>query len=97
MSVQNLLHDNITTHDLVVYDNIPKKKIRIPKCDVLLFTSPLNAKCYFDHYKLTTGQKIIAIGKTTLSTLKKLGINDVRVLKKPSEDAMKEMILKLFR
>ena len=92
MSLQKLLSNTIEVLDLVVYDNEPLSTFTVPVCDVLIFTSPLNAITYFKHYELIDHQKVIAIGKTTRETLSKLGIRDVEIPDSPSEAAMVQLL-----
>lgn len=98
-SIQNLLAAQLTIFDLVVYENAIKPSFTIPYCDILVFTSPLNAKAYCQKYPIQTKQKIIAIGKTTETALQKLGINNSIIAANPSEQALatavKQEVLKI--
>ncbi|MEM1119203.1 MAG: uroporphyrinogen-III synthase, partial [Bacteroidota bacterium] len=96
MSVQRLLTDQLEMDDLIVYDNTIKKDFLIPTCDLLLFTSPLNARAYFQKYFLQPEQKVLAIGNTTGSALHKIGINRVYIAENPSEAAMANLVLQLI-
>lgn len=87
-SIQNLLAKALTIFDLVTYKNEPKPNFHIPFCDILVFTSPLNATTYFHKYSFNPKQKIVAIGKTTQQTLQKLGLKNIIVADKPSEQAL---------
>src|ERR1051325_4417626 len=63
--------------DLVVYETIkkiPESGIRNPEFDILIFTSPSNAESFFEKNKITSGQKVIAMGDATASALKKYKI-----------------------
>ena len=68
-SVQQWIEGKAVLIDLIVYDNVPKKDFDLPDFDILVFTSPLNAKAYFSKKKWKDGQKVIAIGKTTKEAL----------------------------
>lgn len=81
---------------LIVYDNYIKEDFDIPKSDILVFTSPLNAKAYFQKYKIIKKQKIIAIGRTTSTALKRIGIPKLSIAKFPSEEALADLILESF-
>lgn len=94
-SMQRALSLSIRAIDLIVYDNSPKTIIEIPRCDVLIFTSPLNAKTYFHHYNINEQQQIIAIGHTTAATLKELGVPKVLVPDQPNEQSMVALINKI--
>lgn len=87
-SIQNLLRSQAKISDLIVYKNDIKITFSIPYCDILVFTSPLNAMAYFQKYPLNPKQKIIAIGKTTQKALQKLGIANSITAAKPSEQAL---------
>lgn len=65
--------------DLAVYENIPVSEFSIPKCDILVFTSPLNAKNYCKKYQIEKTQKIIAIGTTTAKALQELGYYNIHL------------------
>jgi len=92
-TVENLAGDQIKTFPLVVYDNVPRKNIEVSTATFLVFTSPLNVKAYFDHYKLAKNQKIIVIGKTTGAELDTDGIVDFEVAKTPSEEGLAVTLL----
>ena len=92
-SVQQLIDNQVITIDLIVYKNFPKKELNLPRIDYLFFTSPMNAKVFFQKYQLEKDQKVFAIGKTTAQTLADLGINNVIFPKKPSEDEFVKLLL----
>jgi len=92
-SVQRLLNTAIQIEEIVVYTNTPKSHFQIPFCEYLVFTSPLNAQTYFSKKKLLLGQKIVAIGNTTATTLKNMGFFTILVAANPSERAMAELLL----
>lgn len=63
---------------LIVYSNVARKNIDLPYCDVLAFTSPLNAQSYYACYPFDASQKVISIGKTTTLYLQdKCGVKKV--------------------
>ena len=90
--MQKALRDKVDSIDLVVYDNLPKPDIVIPPCDILIFTSPLNAKTYFSHYEKLGHQQIVAIGRTTASTINELGIDNVIIPDNPTEEALANLV-----
>ncbi len=94
-SIRQLLNDKITPLDLIVYKNTPIPEVEIPNCEVLVFTSPLNAQVYFSNHKKYGFQKVIAIGNTTAGALAELGINGVLVADAPSEEALAKKVLEL--
>jgi uroporphyrinogen-III synthase len=95
-SLQELLADTVEVKDLIVYDNKPVSTFEIPYCDVLIFTSPLNATTFFKFQPLHNKQKIIAIGKTTRNALRELGIADIEVPAEPSESAIAALLKEHF-
>ena len=86
-SVQEILKEKINARDLIVYNNEYKTDFSLPDFDILVFTSPMNAHAYFDKHELQKNQVVIAIGDTTSSVLKELGV-DCKVSKLPSEEGL---------
>lgn len=95
-SVANLLGDKIKAQQLVVYNNIPKSTLKLPVCDILVFTSPMNAQTYYTHYQAKEEQEIIAIGKTTAKALEELGIKNYLIAPAPHERALANCCLSLL-
>ncbi len=93
-SVQKLVQQ-VEILDLPVYDNIPRSNFEIARADILVFTSPLNAKTYFSKYAKLADQEIIAIGPTTAEALLELGMHEVHVPGSASEEAIVELIQKI--
>ena len=93
-SIQNILGKKIESIDLIVYNNVLSKSIKKRSENFLAFTSPLNAKAYFQHFQPENFQHIIAIGTTTAKALTELGINDFTIAEQPSERGLAEAILK---
>jgi len=92
-SVQQLIDNQSITIDLIIYKNFPQKEFDLPRMDYLFFTSPMNAKAFFQKYQLEKGQKVFAIGKTTANALNDLGIKNVIFPKKPSEEEFVKLLL----
>lgn len=97
---KNSLHslEEYVRHDLeytscVVYDNQPKQLARLPKADILVFTSPLSIKGYLASGGVLSGKQIVAIGPTTGAFLKTLGPFSFKTAAKPTEEAMAHSIL----
>ena len=65
--------------NLIVYKNVPLSDFDVPKCDILVFTSPLNAKTYCEKYQIDKTQKIIAIGTTTAKALQSMNYHNVHL------------------
>ncbi len=94
-SIEKLISDQVEVIDMVVYTNTPKKEFAIPDSDILIFTSPLNAQTYFQKYTLITGQKILAIGKTTAESLRNLSIFKFSVANSPTTQGILAEIEKM--
>jgi len=86
-------HQYIT--DLVVYDNQPCTDIPSGPYDIVIFTSPLNAKAYLAQHSLQ-GSKVIAIGPTTAAALREKGYSEVIVAAQPTEAALMESAVELI-
>jgi len=72
-TVQKVLGQSVTAHNLAVYRNKELEEFELPSCQILIFTSPLNVKSYSKKYLFENAEKIIAIGKTTGAELEKIG------------------------
>lgn len=94
-SIRKLLDGKITPIDLVAYKNTPLTDVDIPTSEVLVFTSPLNARAYFAKNKKYGFQKVIAIGNTTAGALKELGVEDVLIADTPTEESLAKKVLEL--
>lgn len=95
-SIQKSLPPSTIALDLVVYDNYKLTDFPNPQADILVFTSPLNAEAYFDLLPLQAGQRVVAIGNTTAAALRRLGVQELRIAKQPSEQALAEAVLALL-
>jgi len=85
-SIQKSLEGKkIETIDLPVYKSSIKARCSDPSADVLVFTSPLNAKSYYERVPQDNDQRIVAIGKSTAMQLEVLGLKKVRVAFTPDE------------
>lgn len=92
-TIQRLLDKNIKHQDLIVYSNQIKSSVQIPKCDLLVFTSPMNVMAYFKTRVLFDTQQIFAIGRTTAKALVSIGIEDFNIAEEPTEEALVKVIL----
>jgi uroporphyrinogen-III synthase len=86
-SIERLLEGQIRPVSLEVYDNQPMENPVVPPCQVLVFTSPLNAVAYFHAYQLMPGQQLVAIGHTTAAALERLGMS-CRIAAAPGEEGL---------
>ncbi len=83
-TVQQQFVNRAQTRDLAVYETIQKPVEGTPDADIMLFTSPSNVEAFFEKKKLSTSQKIIAMGDATAHTLKQFGVKSVYLV--PSFD-----------
>jgi len=60
--------------DLTVYETVKKVNAKLPKVEVIVFTSPSNVESYFEKGKIKNGQHIIAMGKSTEKKLQTFGV-----------------------
>lgn len=92
-SVQKALGDQIKSLDLVVYQNAIDEEAPRPEAEILVFTSPLNARAYFESRQPPEQTKIVAIGRTTATALRHLGVKEVMIAPEPSEEGLAEAVL----
>ena len=91
VNVRNIIAQKAKVHPLTVYNNEPLTSFDIPVCDLLVFTSPMNAQTYFAKYDLQPHQKVIAIGQTTGKALETLGITDYTLPYAPDEVSLADV------
>jgi len=84
-SVQQLLDQSVTFYDVITYQNEVKVDFQLPPIDILVFTSPLNVKAYFDKYSYHNTQKIISIGRVTAKALNAIGLTTLTIAAAPNE------------
>lgn len=96
-SIQRLLDLQIEAIDLIVYHNEPKSDFSISPANILVFTSPLNAKTYIRKYPISKNQAIISIGTSTTQALSELGYSLTMEAKEASEKGLAEAVLALER
>ena len=84
-SVQKVLEGHRETIELPVYVNKPDTDFELPECDILVFTSPMNAKAYLNKYAINKNQKLVAIGNSTGSALSAAGFPDFATPYSPDE------------
>ena len=92
-SIQKILGTEIQSISRAVYTNEARKDFDIPHCEVLAFTSPLNADAYYEKYPPLEQQEVVAIGLTTGKALQNKGINKVIIAEKANEEAMARAVL----
>ena len=96
-SVQQWLGTEVQSQEVVVYDNVPVAQVPAGPFQVLVFTSPLNARAFCAARKLQAAQLVVAIGNTTARALQKLGREQVRVADKPDETELAAAVLELLK
>ncbi|WP_157974294.1 uroporphyrinogen-III synthase [Lewinella sp. IMCC34183] len=74
LSVQSALTDRLTVLDAVCYDNRPAPPREPIEARTYIFTSPLNVAAYLDHFALSPGARVLAIGPSTGGELERRGI-----------------------
>ena len=61
--------------NLPVYETIQLVNVEIPKAEIVIFTSPSNVDAYFKTNKISSEQKLIAIGNATGNALREFGVH----------------------
>lgn len=90
-----LLSDDFTCVHLEIYDNRPVTDPPFSAADVLVFTSPMNARAYFSRHTLLQNQRVVAIGRSTEATLTELGLPEIHTAAEPTESGLAEAVLGL--
>ncbi len=83
-TVQQQFVNKSQTRDVIVYETIQKPVEDTPDADIMLFTSPSNVEAFFEKKKISSNQKVIAMGDATSHTLKQFGVKSVYLV--PSFD-----------
>lgn len=91
-TIQKYFSNQSKISDLVVYNTHQKTRINDPRADVLIFTSPSNARAYFSKFVLINKQKVISIGPSTGSQLDELGILNYLTPKSTGELGLIDLI-----
>lgn len=92
-TVQRQLSFANISKSIYVYKTELKSSFEIPKCEILVFTSPSNATAYFEKYNVSSDQKVVAIGTSTLQRLKSFGATDVILSDSFSEKGLVKAVL----
>lgn len=92
-SIQKNLKNKIKSVNLFVYRNKAKETVQMKQNDYLVFTSPLNVEAYFRKHFLMPNQRIVAIGETTASALRRFGLSEIAVAASPSEASLAQRVL----
>ncbi len=92
-SVNRWLSPFATVIHLPVYRNSPIENPPFSAADVLVFTSPMNARSYFSKNALRPGQRVVAIGKSTALALADLGVHPDATANAPDETSLAETVI----
>jgi hydroxymethylbilane synthase len=76
-TIQQQFSNKDKISDLSVYETVKKENVVLPDAEILVFTSPSNVDSYFEKFKISDAQKIVAIGASTEKRLKEKGVADV--------------------
>jgi uroporphyrinogen-III synthase len=74
--------------DFTFYSNTPAPPENQFLGDVLIFTSPSNARAYFSKFDLLTHQRVVAIGQSTFDALQQRKTKSLYLSDAPTEEAM---------
>jgi uroporphyrinogen-III synthase len=91
-TIQNQFKDQSKVSDLIVYSTDEQLDFEDPKADVLIFTSPSNARAYFNKIAWQPHQKIIVMGPTTGKQLLDLGVKNFLTPKLTGELGLIDLI-----
>ncbi len=94
-SIEKKIQNKIKCLNLIVYINLPKPDCRMLSQHFLVFTSPLNVEAYFNKHQIQPHQKIVAIGETTAAALRGMGLCEVAVGERPTENCLAQRVIEL--
>jgi hydroxymethylbilane synthase len=92
-TIQKHLSFTNICHNLFVYKTTLRTDFTIPSVGLLVFTSPSNVEAYFEKHKFEEGQKIVAMGSTTLNKLRNYGAKNVAMPESFDENGLLAVIL----
>lgn len=95
--LQSALNSDFQCFMFEIYNNRPVADPPFSNAGVLVFTSPMNAEVYFSRHTLQEHQQVVAIGQSTARALKTLGVSEITIAAKPSEQALADAVLRLQR
>jgi uroporphyrinogen-III synthase len=93
-TIKKQLTEDTEAIDLPIYETIALENVSKSNAEVLIFTSPSNAKAYFANNLIAPSQKVISIGYSTAEVLKELGI-DYSLPYSPDEVGLSEAVFGL--
>lgn len=93
-TIKKQLTEDTKAIDLTIYETIALENASKSNAEVLIFTSPSNAKAYFANNSIAPSQKVISIGYSTAEVLNELGI-DYSLPYSPDEVGLSEAVFGL--
>ncbi|MBA3971503.1 MAG: hydroxymethylbilane synthase [Bacteroidetes bacterium] len=75
-TIQQQFEDQSKLVDLAVYETVKKENANMPDSEIIVFTSPSNVQSFFEKGKITSAQKVVAIGKSTEKKLQEYGVEN---------------------
>jgi len=92
-TIQNGLNPELTKSiDLPLYETESEKNVEIFYSDLIIFTSPSNVVSFLEENLIESGQKVIAIGKSTAAQLREYQIEPNAIPYTPDEMGLAEAI-----
>jgi uroporphyrinogen-III synthase len=95
-SVRRRLGEDIDALDLLVYENQPGDNIPGEDYDIWVFTSPMNVQAFFSAPARLAPRRAVAIGASTAEALRRHGVREALLPKRPSEEALARRVLELL-
>lgn len=93
-TIQKQLAFTNIVYNLYTYKTIIKTELEIPYTDIVILTSPSNARAYLTKYKLDSRQIIIVMGTSTKYELMSYGIKNIIMPNEFSESGLIESLKK---
>lgn len=90
-SIQAALPGQVDYENVVVYNNTPKTNIHLPKVDVAVLTSPMNAAVFCRQYSHPM-PKLVAIGRPTMEALQEMTKAPIKMAYAPTEWALADTV-----
>lgn len=87
----------VEVKELIVYNNRERNNAVLPKVEIALLTSPMNARVFFKRYLDKQHPTIISIGRSTASEVAKYVTEPLIIADQPTEESMMDAIPKNLR
>jgi uroporphyrinogen-III synthase len=92
-TIQKQLAFSNTSYNLYTYKTNLRADFQLPTQDILVFTSPSNARAYFSKYRAEEGQRFVAMGTSTRYALAENGIRNCILPESFTEEGLKDAVL----